>query len=86
METIKNNQINGSLNEMNDILFAQMRRLSADDLSHETLQQEVVRSKALADVATRIIQSGELVLRAHVFRDRQVDAGDKLPHLLSGDE
>lgn len=78
--------VQNSLADMNTFLFEQMKRLSSDKLTESALAEEVKRSKAMADVATRIIQSGELVLRAHTFRDRQVDTSDKLPRLLSGNE
>lgn len=75
-----------SLTAMNSLLFEQLERLGNSDLTGEQLVEEFKRSKAMADISTRIIQSGELVLRAHVFRDKQTDADLKLPRMLTDGE
>jgi hypothetical protein len=75
-----------SLTDMTSLLFEQLERLGNSDLNCEQLQEEVKRSKAMADISTRIIQSGELVLRAHMFHDKQLDADGKLPKLLTSNE
>jgi hypothetical protein len=75
-----------SLTAMNSLLFEQLERLGNSDLTEEQLAEEVKRSKAMADISTRIIQSGELVLRAYAFRDKQLDADLKLPRMLTDGE
>ena len=52
-----------SLGDLHDYLFAQLERLSDEDLKGEELQQEIVRSKAVSTVASQIIQNGHLVLQ-----------------------
>lgn len=52
------------LTDLNDHLFAQLERLSDEDLSGEELVQEIKRSQAVANVAREIIQNGSLVLKA----------------------
>lgn len=39
-----------SLDDLNNHLFAQMERLSDEDLSSETLQSEISRAKAITNV------------------------------------
>ena len=85
-ETKENQGVKDTLATMNNFLFAQLERLGNGSLMGEQLREEVTRAKAMADISTRIIQSGELVLRAHVFQDRRVDTGSTIPKLLSGDE
>ena len=74
-----------SLTAMNSLLFEQLERLGNDDQKGEQLQEEFKRSKAMADISTRIIQSGELVLRAHMFQDKQLNANATLPKMLKDD-
>lgn len=87
MQDTKENQgVKDTLATMNSHLFAQLERLGNGSLTGDQLREEVTRAKAMADISTRIIQSGELVLRAHVFGDKQVDKGSAMPRLLSGNE
>ncbi|MGT2833385.1 putative DNA-directed RNA polymerase [Streptococcus phage Javan249] len=52
------------LSDLNDHLFMTLERLSDEDLSTEELEQEVERSKAVTNVATKIIDNGKLILDA----------------------
>lgn len=54
------------LKDLNDHLFAQMERLSNEDLSGDQLKAEIDRSKALTNVANSIISNGQLVLKAQI--------------------
>lgn len=52
--------------DLNNHLFAQIEKLSDDDLSNDQLGMEILRSKAIADIADRIISNAELELKAQV--------------------
>ena len=73
-----------SLGDLHDYLFAQLERLSDEDLKGEELQQEIVRSKAVSTVASQIIQNGHLVLQSQKFTDERLDANIELPKMLKG--
>ena len=52
------------LTDLNDHLFAQLERLSDEDLKGEELQTEIERSKAVSSVAKDIVSNAKLVLDA----------------------
>ena len=61
------------LTDLNSHLFAQLERLSNEDLKGEDLATEITRSNAVANVALEIIANGKLVLDAQkAFGDRLV--------------
>lgn len=51
-----------NLEDLNNHLFAQMERLSDESLQGEALTQELLRTKAITDVASQIIGNGKLAL------------------------
>jgi hypothetical protein len=55
------------LSDLNNHLFAQLERLSDEDLTDEQLVVEYSRTKAMTDVAKTIINNAELVLKAAEF-------------------
>jgi hypothetical protein len=60
------------LSDLNDHLFEELEWLGDRDVKGEALKEEVIRAKAICDVATRIIAGGRLVLDA-------AKAADELP-------
>ena len=52
------------LSDLNNHLFAEVERLSDEQLKGEKLQEEITRSKALSSVATQIIDNARLALKA----------------------
>lgn len=58
--------------DLNNHLFAQMERLSSEDITEENLKKEIERSKAVANIANSIINNGKLALEA------QKKFGDKV--------
>ena len=52
--------------DLNNHLFAQMERLSDEDLPEDKLIIEINRSKAVSQVATQIILNARLALNAAV--------------------
>lgn len=60
-------KMSDKLNEMNDLLFAQLKRLSSDELTKEQLDDEIERSKAMALVSSQYIASSSLQLRKAIM-------------------
>lgn len=52
------------MNDLNNHLFAQLERLSDENLSPEQMGQEVKRSGALVSIADQITGNAELQLKA----------------------
>lgn len=71
-----------TLSDLNNHLFAQLERLSDEELKGEELQEELNRSKAVSDVAKNIVSNGNLILQAHKFKDERMDANNHLPEML----
>jgi len=69
------------LADLNDHLFCQLERLNDDELEGEKLQDEIIRAKAMTDVAEQIIANGNLVLNAAKTVDNAMGK-IKLPLLL----
>ena len=73
-----------TLGDLNNHLFAQLERLSDEDLKGEDLKEEMARAKAVTGLASQIIANGTLVLKA---RTLQLEYGDndnvsKMPRIL----
>jgi N-acetylglutamate synthase-like GNAT family acetyltransferase len=69
--------------DLNDHLFAQMERLSDEDIKKEDLDEEIQRARAVAGVANQIINNARLVLEASkAISDGYTRAG-KRDELLS---
>lgn len=77
-------KMKNTLGDLNNHLFAQLERLNDEEIKGENLKEEIQRSRAVADIATRIIQNGDLVLKAHKQADNIMDADKKLPKMLEG--
>jgi len=73
-----------TLGDLNNHLFAAMERLNDEDKKGDDLKEEIERSKSIAAVATKIIENGNLVLRAKKIQDDRMDADLKIPKMLEG--
>lgn len=71
-----------TLGDLNNHLFAQMERLSDEELKGEELKEELGRAKAITSIASQIIQNGHLVLSAKRAMEDSVDADKKIPKML----
>jgi hypothetical protein len=77
-----------TLGDLNDHLFEQLERLNDNELKGDELKEEISRAKAVANIASQIIQNGNLVLRAKTFMHEYEDGGEdgsgkkKLPPAL----
>jgi hypothetical protein len=64
------------LRDLNNALFSQLDRLTDDDLNDEKLQKEILRSKAVSNLAAQIIQNARLALEgAKAIKAGEVDRG-----------
>ncbi|MCY7895123.1 MULTISPECIES: hypothetical protein [Bacillus subtilis group] len=73
-----------TLGDLNNHLFAQLERLSDEDLKGEELSNEINRAKAVTDVASQIISNGALVLRAKTAYEEHMSANATKPKMLEG--
>lgn len=69
------------LSDLNDHLFAQLERLSDEDLSAEQVEREVKRTEALVSVADQIIRNADLTFKAATFVAQH---GDRYRPALTG--
>ncbi|AMK12468.1 hypothetical protein [Pseudodesulfovibrio indicus] len=73
------------LSDLNNHLFAQLERLSDEDLKGEALAEEIHRSWAVTRVAEQIIRNASLVLQANIAVERDMLGNAKLPRMLEGE-
>jgi UPF0288 family protein (methanogenesis marker protein 3) len=52
------------LKDLNNHLFMQLERLGDEDLSDEELKKEVQRTKAIASIASNIVNNANLIFNA----------------------
>lgn len=73
-----------TLKDLNNHLFAQLERLSDEDLDEEQIKKEVQRSRAITDVAKVIVENGKLVLGTmkHLDEYGYSDGNRKVPEML----
>lgn len=74
-----------TLGDLNNHLFMQLERLSEEDLSGENLKEEISRAKSISDIAGNVIKNGGLVLEGQKAMNDRMDADQKLPKMLEGD-
>ncbi|AJS59872.1 hypothetical protein [Paenibacillus sp. IHBB 10380] len=73
-----------TLKDLNDHLFAQLERLSDEELTGEKLANEISRAKSVTSVASQIIANGTLVLEGRKLIDDRMNANTELPKMLEG--
>lgn len=73
-----------TLGDLNNHLFAQLERLSDEDLTGDKLTEEVLRSKAVTSIASQIISAGSLALAGQRLIEDRMNDNTKLPKLLEG--
>lgn len=72
---MKNKQI-----DLHNMLFAQLERLSDEELKGDELKAEVKRAHAITSVSREIILNGKLALQAQIaVRDGRAE---KMPEML----
>jgi hypothetical protein len=73
-----------TLGDLNNHLFAQLERLSDEDLKGEQLSEEIERAKSVTSVANQIISNGTLVLQAQRFHTEYKSKDLPKPKMLEG--
>lgn len=75
--------VKNTFNDLSNHLFEQLEKLS--DAEGKELEIEISRSKAIANVADRLIDLGNMAISAERTKI-QYGKDIKLPRLLGGDE
>lgn len=73
-----------TLGDLNNHLFAQLERLSDEDLKGEKLDEEIKRARSVNQVASQIIKNGALVLQAEKYKDNKWNIDNDAPKMLEG--
>ena len=66
------------LSDLNDHLFAQLERLSDEELEGEALQSEIERSRAVTSVSKEIVSNANTVLKAEQLKQEYGTRGPKM--------
>jgi len=75
-----------TLGDLNNILFEELERLNDENLTGDSLKQEMDRAKAMTGVATQVVMTARTVLDAAKFQDDKMDIDSPMPRMLVGDE
>lgn len=79
--------MSGNLTELNNHLFAQLDRLSDENLSGEELAAELDRAKAVSGVAKDIIANSSLQLEAlKLHAEHKGLSRDDVPKMIGQDQ
>ena len=73
-----------TLGDLSLHLFAQLEKLSDDDLKGEKLKEEILRTKAIESIAKQIIDNSHLALQVQKLKNNIIDADMEIPRMLEG--
>jgi len=72
------------LSDLNNYLFAQLERLEDESQSDESLAKEIDRARAITDIAGKIIDTGNVQLKA-IKTAHEAGVEISIPKLLLGE-
>lgn len=72
------------LSDLNNHLFAELERLSDEDLKGDDLKEEIERSRAIQQIGHAIVENAELVLKARQYVSDSLNQYETLPPMLEG--
>ena len=75
-------KMKNKLSDLNNHLFEQLERLNDIDLKGEELGEEIIRAKAISNIANTIINSGTLALEAQKVKNNSMSAEFNIPKML----
>ena len=61
-----------------------LEKLSEEDLKGEELREEIIRTKAIGEIAKHIIDNANVVLQAQKLKNNAIDIDSKMPKMLEG--
>lgn len=73
-----------TLGDLNNHLFAELERLSDEELKGDDLVEEMGRARTITEVSTQIISNAHVILKAEKFRDEKLDVNRSVPKMLEG--
>lgn len=74
-----------TLGDLNNHLFAELERLSEEDLQGEELQEEITRAKAVTGIASQIISNANVILQAKKLQAETLGRDNtEIPKMLEG--
>ncbi len=68
-----------TLGDLNLHLFAQLERLSDEELEGDGMKDEMLRAKAITDIAKNIIDNAKTVLDAEKFKAETLGRSNVIP-------
>ena len=72
-----------NLNELNNILFTELKKLSNESLTSEELKDEILRANSITNVSKEIINNANLMLQASKFQAESLGRSKtQLPKML----
>lgn len=84
MVLVTKEEKNNDLYKLNDVLFAELDRLSNLELKGEELENEIKRADAIVDISKQLIDNAELVLRAQIAKSQKMSYNQTMPKMLGG--
>ncbi len=73
-----------TLGDLNGYLFEQLERLNNPEMTEDEMKLEIERARTVTGVASQVISNGNLVLKAKIAYDENMQRDAVKPKLLEG--